>query len=346
MLLIGCTLKFKPFRRSFLLASLPPMGPMILLVLLASLFPHSLALVALPPTSRIKVMGAVYCDVCLSNSFTNHSYFLPGVDVQLQCRFKANSPGTAEQISFAVNRTTNKYGVYELEIPSVDGVDCIEGPPIESLCEASLIRSPSSACNVAGFKTTSYEITVKSKQANLCIYCFDALSYKPSEKDAKLCANYKQIMPRSFDSSKSFLPSFPPFNFTWPPLPQLPPLPTIPFPPLPPFPSFPFPPPSFTKPPPLPFPFPPVPPTLPMPAQPPPPPAFNLGDPGTWAPHLPTFAPPPPPAFNLGDPSTWIPNIPSSSPPPPSPAFNLGDPSAWIPNMPPSPPNSPPKQDP
>uniref|UniRef100_A0A5B7BWR8 Pollen Ole e 1 allergen and extensin family protein n=1 Tax=Davidia involucrata TaxID=16924 RepID=A0A5B7BWR8_DAVIN len=337
-------------------ASLPPPSPklasmdlmLLFVLLLASLCTHPLMLAAQPskPTSHITVVGAVFCDVCYNNTFSRHSYFLPGVDVHIECKFKANSPRTTEQIAFSVNRTTDKYGLYKLEIPSVEGVDCVEGPAIQSFCQASLIGSSSSACNVPGLKTSSNEITVKSKQASLCIYSLSALSYRPPYVNLTLCGNHKEeLLSNSLNSSKFFLPHFPPYGFPWPPLPQLPPLPqfpplpqlpplpslpplppfpSLPFPPLPPFPSFPFPPLPFPKPPSLPFPFPPLPPFTPIP---------------------PLLSPPPPPAFNLGDPRTWIPNIPFFSPPPP-PAFNLRDPRTWIPYIPPSPPNSPQNQQP
>ncbi|KAJ4711457.1 Pollen Ole e 1 allergen/extensin [Melia azedarach] len=321
-------------------------------VLLAFLFVLRLSAIAEPttPTSRITVVGVVFCDTCSTNAFSRHSYFLPGADVHIQCKFKANSPKTAEQITFSVNRTTDKYGVYKLEIPHVDGVDCVDGMAIESLCQASLIGSSSSACNVPGLKTATNEISVKSKQDSLCIYSLKALSYRPSERNATLCGNHKEEVQKSLNSTKFVLPYyFPSYGFFWPPLAELPPSlpfpplfpspPSLPFPPLfpsppslpfPPLfpspPSLPFPPlfpsppslpPLFPSPPPsLPFPFPPLPPFTPAPSlfQPPPPPAFNLGDPRTWIPNFPTLSPPPPPAFNLGDPRTWIPYTPPSPP--------------------------------
>ena len=79
-----------------------------------------------------------------------------------------------EQITFSVNRTTNKHGVYNLEIPTIDGVNCVEGLAVTTLCQVSLIRSSFVACNVPVLKTTSNVISVKSKQDNLCIYlCVD-----------------------------------------------------------------------------------------------------------------------------------------------------------------------------
>ncbi|XP_062156417.1 uncharacterized protein LOC133864176 [Alnus glutinosa] len=319
----------------------------IILLVLAFLFTHPLSLIAQPttPVSHINVVGVVYCDICSSNTLSRHSYFLPGADVQIQCKFNAQSPKTTEQILFSVNRTTDKHGVYKLEIPTVDGVDCVEGLAVTSLCQASLIGSSSSACNVPASKVTSNVITVKFKQDKLCIYNLNALSYKPSKKNATLCGNQEELL-SSLNSSKCFLPYFPPSVFPWPPLPKLPfpplpplpplppfpslpfpplpPFPSLPFPPLPPFPSFPFPPLPFPNPPSLPFPFPQLPPFPPTPS---------------------LLSPPPPPAFNLRDPRTWIPNIPSFSPPPP-PAFDLRDPRTWIPYIPPSPPNSPQTQNP
>lgn len=250
----------------------------------------------------------------------------------IQCKFRGNSAKTTEDINFSVNKTTNKYGVYKLEIPSVDGVNCLSGLAMKSMCKASLIGSSSSACNVPGLSSTADEISVKSKQDNLCIYSMNALSYRPPKKNLTLCGNSKEELANSFNSSKFFLPYFPPFyGFPWPPLPQfpfppLPPIPTLPpFPPipsLPPFPPFP----SFPCPPSLPFPFPSLPPYPPSP--------------NPLAPH-------PPPAFNLGDPRTWIPYIPSVfPPPPPPPGFNLRDPRTWIPYIPPAPPNRPQQQNP
>ncbi|GMN57464.1 hypothetical protein TIFTF001_026576 [Ficus carica] len=140
--------------------------------------------------SQIIVMGFVYCDICSNNTFSKHSYFLPGAEVRIECMFKAMSPRTAEQISFSVNRTTNRYGVYKLEIPAIDGIKCAEdSSKISSSCQASLIWSSCSSCNVPGFKDTSDQIVVKSKGANLCIYSLHALSFRPSKKEISLCGN-------------------------------------------------------------------------------------------------------------------------------------------------------------
>ncbi|KAM0954688.1 hypothetical protein TB2_022822 [Malus domestica] len=141
--------------------------------------------------SQIIVMGLVYCDICYNNTFSKHSYFLPGAEVKIDCIFQAVSPRTSEHISFSVNRTTNRYGVYKLEIPSVEGIKCAEDSAIVSSCQASLMWSSSSACNVPGYKSTSNEIAVKSKQANLCIYSLNALNFRPSKRDVKLCGKKK-----------------------------------------------------------------------------------------------------------------------------------------------------------
>ncbi|OAY32296.1 major pollen allergen Lig v 1 [Manihot esculenta] len=162
-----------------------------LLLVVATFFANPFSLLAQPanPTSSISVVGVVYCDTCSTNIFSRHSYFLPGVDVHVQCKFKAESPKTAEQINFSVNRTTDRYGIYKLEVPQVEGVDCVDGSAIESLCQASVISSSSSACDVPGLKTTANEVSVKSKQDNHCIYSLNALSFRPAKRNDILCGN-------------------------------------------------------------------------------------------------------------------------------------------------------------
>lgn len=134
--------------------------------------------------------------------------YLSGVDVHIQCTFKVISPKTTEQIAFSVNRTTDKYGVYKLEIPHVDGVDCVDGTAMESKCQASLIGSSSSTCNVPGLNMATNEISVKSKQDSLCIYSLKALSYKPFKRNVSLCGNNKEGLQiqTSYNSSQFFLP--------------------------------------------------------------------------------------------------------------------------------------------
>lgn len=166
------------------------MNSMILFVV-SSLFINSLCMGVAPAktarNSQIIVMGFVYCDICSNNSFSKHSYFLPGAEVRIDCKFKVVSRRTTEQIEFSANRTTNKHGVYKLEIPSVDGVKCAEESAVASLCQASLIRTSSSSCNVPGYKSTSDETAIKSRQANVCIYSLSALSFRPSKVDVTLC---------------------------------------------------------------------------------------------------------------------------------------------------------------
>lgn len=78
--------RFKILRTyPLMLNLLPPsvflMDPTIsLLLFLLSFFANLFGLTAETPASvtRISVVGAVYCDTCLSNSISKHSYFLPG----------------------------------------------------------------------------------------------------------------------------------------------------------------------------------------------------------------------------------------------------------------------------
>ncbi|KAL0289829.1 UNVERIFIED_CONTAM: hypothetical protein Sradi_7063900 [Sesamum radiatum] len=166
-----------------------------------------------PPTSHIIILGSVYCDVCYHNTFSKHSYFLSGVDVHVQCRLKASSARTTEEISFSVNRTTDRYGMYKVDIPSVDGVDCTHVAAIQSFCQASLMASSVSGCNFPSRRSNdSTEITVKSKQNNImCTYTLGALSYKPSSRNVSLCGNEKRLDDDEWENS--------PYVFTWPPNP-------------------------------------------------------------------------------------------------------------------------------
>ncbi|KAK7845416.1 hypothetical protein CFP56_009308, partial [Quercus suber] len=184
----------------------------IIILVLASLFTHPLSLIAQPTNlvSKITVVGVVYCDICSSNTFSRHSSFLP------------------EHTTFSINKTTDKHGVYKVEIANIDGVNCVEGLVATSFCQVTLLGSSSLACNVPGSKTTSTVMTFKSKEENRCIYNLNTLSYRPSEKNTALCAN-KQELSRSFNASKSFLPYIP-----FLPLHLLPPL-CLPSPFLPPF---------------------------------------------------------------------------------------------------------------
>ncbi|XVF16155.1 hypothetical protein REPUB_Repub10bG0007200 [Reevesia pubescens] len=166
------------------------MNPIIFFVL-SSLFIKALSLKHEPAknNAQITVIGLVYCDICSNNSFSRHSYFLPGAEVQIDCNFRAFVPKTREEISFSVNRTTDKHGVYRLEIPSVDGIVCAEAA-IASSCQASLVGSSATSCNVPGYRrSTTDQIAIKSRHPNLCFYSLTALNFRPSKRDASLCGN-------------------------------------------------------------------------------------------------------------------------------------------------------------
>ncbi|KAL4638541.1 hypothetical protein ACB092_03G154400, partial [Castanea dentata] len=174
-------------------------------------------------------------------------------------------PQITEHTTFSVNKTTDKHGVYKVEIANVDGVNCVEGLAATSLCQVTLLGSSSSACNVPGSRNTSTVMIFKSKEENCCIYNLNTLRYRPFEKNTTLCANKQELL-RSFNASKSFLPYVSPYLFHYSHFPSFQPFPLFPsflFPPRSPFPSFPFPPfPSFLFPPRSPFPsfpFPPFP---------------------------------------------------------------------------------------
>ncbi|MBA0871896.1 hypothetical protein Goshw_001811 [Gossypium schwendimanii] len=110
----------------------------------------------------------------------------PGAEVQIACNFRAFVPKTREQVSFSVNRTTDKHGVYRLEIPSVDGIACAEAA-IASSCQASLVGTSSTSCNIPGHRSTTDQIAIKSRHPNLCIYSLTALSFRPSKRNVALC---------------------------------------------------------------------------------------------------------------------------------------------------------------
>ncbi|KAH6832062.1 hypothetical protein C2S53_007980 [Perilla frutescens var. hirtella] len=270
------------------------------------------------PQPRITVLGSVYCDVCYDNTFSNHSYLLPGVDVNVECKVK----GKEEMISFSVsvNRSTDRYGMYRLEIPIPIPIPIRDHQDHQyhhqdpttttvhyyySFCEATLINTS----NINNGCTLPTRTKAKaSSEIRSAVNIINALSYRPPRRNATLCGEGKgkaaDDADSNWNSSKFFLPYFPPYVFPWPPFPQLPPLPPFPqLPPLPPLPPFPQLPPLPPLPqlPPLPsFPFPQNPPPLPFPfpSVPPPPPR-------TWI---------PPPPFNFWDPNTWIPHPPPTNP--------------------------------
>ncbi|XP_043687213.1 uncharacterized protein LOC122638356 [Telopea speciosissima] len=165
------------------------MDARLLVFVATTLFMASLSHGTTKSSATIVVMGVVYCDTCSNNTFSRHSYFLPGVKVHVDCELNANSPTTTERLSFSVNRTTDRFGVYKLEIASVDGFQCAESSTIQTFCKASLIGSSTSSCNVPGLKTTAQEMVIKSKQVNLCIYSLGVLNYKPPMRNKVLCGN-------------------------------------------------------------------------------------------------------------------------------------------------------------
>ncbi|KAL8251374.1 hypothetical protein R6Q59_035067 [Mikania micrantha] len=148
-----------------------------------------------PIIPRISVMGKVYCDPCYNNH--THTFLLSGAEVNIDCKFRSVSPTTAEQMSFSVNRTTNRYGVYRLDIrvPSTDGhghghghgVYCAKDAAVLNACRATLVRSTAPSCNAPGLTTTSDQFSVKSKHGNICIYTMFALSFGSSKKDVAIC---------------------------------------------------------------------------------------------------------------------------------------------------------------
>ncbi|CAK9175142.1 unnamed protein product [Ilex paraguariensis] len=150
---------------------------------------HCLKVESAKVNPQITVMGIVYCDICSNGTFSRHSYFLPGAEVKIDCMFRAIAPRTTEQLTFSSNRTTNKHGVYKLEIPVVDGIECARDKAMGNSCHASLISSSASSCSVPAYRTTSDEISIKSREANMCIYSLSALSFRPSKRDTSLCGN-------------------------------------------------------------------------------------------------------------------------------------------------------------
>ncbi|CAL1413609.1 unnamed protein product [Linum trigynum] len=53
-----------------------------------------------------------------------------------------------------------------LKSPTVEAIDCVDdGSSIQSMCQASLIKSPASTCSLPGLRTTGDQISGKSRQA-------------------------------------------------------------------------------------------------------------------------------------------------------------------------------------
>ncbi|RWW74187.1 hypothetical protein BHE74_00017883 [Ensete ventricosum] len=234
------------------------MNPATLVLLIAALCTDSLSAEALPHRiPHITVLGAI------------------------DCKFVTNST-SREEMSITADRTTDRFGVYKLEIPPVDGFECREGREIKSMCRASLSKSSSLRCNVAGFRSSTAHVAVKDRESNVCYFNLNALSYRPARRNVPRCGAKETAMSSFATCSLIFWPILPPFGIPWPslpfpfsPLPFLIP-PSLPFP----FPhislpdpsSLPFPIPSwllpFLKPPYFPFPFPPIPFLTPTPTPP------------------------------------------------------------------------------
>ncbi|WOL03732.1 proline-rich protein 4-like [Canna indica] len=226
------------------LAMNPP--PLLLLpFFLVATFSTSSDAAPLHRIANVTVLGSVYCDACSSNNFSKNSYFLRGALVLVQCKFAVNSTSAAsrEEMSITAYRTTDRFGVYELDVPPVDGFECREGKEIRSMCRATLLKSPSKRCNVAGFSSATAHVAVKDRGSGVCYCNLNALSYRPARRSVLRCGEKKGVAAAvagapSSSSSLIFWPILPPFGLPWPNLP------------------FPFP---FLLPPSLPFPFPHIP---------------------------------------------------------------------------------------
>uniref|UniRef100_A0A0D9XFG5 Uncharacterized protein n=1 Tax=Leersia perrieri TaxID=77586 RepID=A0A0D9XFG5_9ORYZ len=136
-------------------------------------------------SNNITVVGSVYCDACSNNTFSKHSFFLKGARVLIQCSFKVNST-MAEELSLEAERVTDKNGVYKLDVPAAGGFECREGHDLRSSCRATLLRSSSASCAVPG-SSTSQHIALRSRATNACFLNLNALTFRPSKRDAALC---------------------------------------------------------------------------------------------------------------------------------------------------------------
>ncbi|KAI7740726.1 hypothetical protein M8C21_029445 [Ambrosia artemisiifolia] len=167
------------------------MEPATILILFSSFFMFMQFGASKPIVPHISVMGKVYCDTCLNKSFNNHShtYLLSGAEVRIDCKFNEVIPRTDEQISFSVNRTTNRYGVYRLDmrVPSADGILCASDAAVMNKCRATLIRSTSPSCNTPGLAASTDEFSLTSKHDSVCIYSMFGLSFGPAKKDPAIC---------------------------------------------------------------------------------------------------------------------------------------------------------------
>ncbi|GJM95695.1 hypothetical protein PR202_ga12470 [Eleusine coracana subsp. coracana] len=207
--------------------------------------------------ANLTVVGTVFCDACSSSSFSNHSYFLPGVKVRLDCMIKVNST-SKEEIKITAEKVTNSYGAYHLDIPAIDGFECAAAgaTAAESFCRAAVLDNPSRLCNVPAVTTTVGHISFPAHEA--CLYSLNSLYYRPGGKPGPAqCNAGPQLPPAALNTSLFYCPPWP-----WPPIPFCTPRPWFP-----PIPFFTPPPPEFHFPP-IPFLTPPSPPPagVPVPA--------------------------------------------------------------------------------
>ncbi|KAF0889805.1 hypothetical protein E2562_032859 [Oryza meyeriana var. granulata] len=288
--------------------------------------------------TNLTVTGTVFCDACSSSSFSNHSYFLPGVRVRIDCMISVKS-ASKEEIKITAEKVTNSYGAYQLDIPAIDGFECATAAAAaESFCRAAVLDNPSALCNVPAVTTTVGHISFSSGQEpNACLYNLNSLYYRLGSKNGQCGGG--DVPPAALNTSLFYCPPWP-----WPPIPFCTPRPWFPpipfFTPPPPAPLFPLPPipfltPPSPPPPAFPFPLPPWPWTPPPAAQ--PTPSFPF-------PHLPPIfstpspPPPPPPAFPF--PLPPFPHLPPLPHFPPLPSFYPSPPPP-LPPPPPPPPSFP-----
>ncbi|XP_020592162.1 uncharacterized protein LOC110032756 [Phalaenopsis equestris] len=184
----------------------------------AFLFTNSHSLKTIPKSTKLKtnitIIGSVFCDACSENTFSNHSYFMPGVEVLIQCKFAVNSK-SVDEISVTAERTTDNFGVYKLDIPPVEGFQCRQGLEIKSFCRASLIQSSSSSCSIPGTQSSTAHVAIKYKARDICILNLNTLNFHPVKRDNTLCGADEGKRPANLGISYCFWPFFPTFGFPW-----------------------------------------------------------------------------------------------------------------------------------
>lgn len=70
----------------------------------------------------------------------------------------------------------------------MDGISCSEDN-IATYCQASLMSTSSSSCNVPGYRTTTDQIAIKARKPNSCFYSLNPLNFRPSKRDVTVCGN-------------------------------------------------------------------------------------------------------------------------------------------------------------